>query len=402
MSEDERRLKVLVVEMGTGLGGASRSLFLTLKNIDPGTVDVTVMGWDGNSLIGRYEEAGIKFRPVGRLPLFRGLPTFWKNAVDFARFLPRYLRARPALRREAARIAAEGYDLIHFNHEHLFLVAALWRPLVDMPFTMHVRTNMWNTFVARWQVGRIAKTIARLVFITENEEKTFRGLGWHGEGDVVYNPVEINEDQAKPHPDVPNDGRFKIACLSQFTYLRGIDRLADLAQGLADSGRRDVLFVVAGRMELHGGLPGALGRVASEGGSFKDYIDRIGLADMFLFLGQVPDPERVLASCDMLAKPTREGNPWGRDIMESLGMGRPVLSVGTWTRFVENDVTGVIASEFDQDFYVRAILRLADDRALARKMGRTGRDRVAALSSPKTSAEALLVAWRSALTRAAY
>lgn len=400
MSGDERRLKVLVVEMGTGLGGASRSLFLTLKNLDPGTVDITVMGWDGNSLIARYEEAGISFRPAGRLPLFRGLPTFRKNAVDFARFLPGYLKARPTLRREAARIATEGYDLIHFNHEHLFLVAALWRPLLDMPFTMHVRTNMWNTFVARWQAGRIAKTIARLIFITENEEKTFHGLGWRGEGDVVYNPVEINESPSKPHPDIPNDGRFKIACLSQFTYLRGIDRLADLAQGLADAGRRDVLFVVAGRMELHGGLPGTLGRVAAEGGSFKDYIDRIGLADMFLFLGQVSDPDRVLASCDMLAKPTREGNPWGRDIMESLAMGKPVLSVGTWARFVENDVTGVIAPDFDLDFYVKALLRLADDRALARGMGDAGRNRVATLSSPQTSAEGLLSTWRATLSRA--
>ena len=39
---------------------------------------------------------------------------------------------------------------------------------------------------------------------------------------------------------------------------------------------------------------------------------------MFVFLGHVSEPERVLAGCNVLARLSRENNPWGRDVIEAL------------------------------------------------------------------------------------
>ena len=45
--------------------------------------------------------------------------------------------------------------------------------------------------------------------------------------------------------------------------------------------------------------------------------------------------DRCWPACDVVLKPTREANPWGRDILEGSPSGKPVISVGRYDRFVE-------------------------------------------------------------------
>ena len=80
---------------------------------------------------------------------------------------------------------------------------------------------------------------------------------------------------------------------------------------------------------------------------------------MFLFLGHVNDPESVLFACDSLAKPTRESNPWGRDILEAMAMGKPVISIGTYDSFVKDGRTGFLLKHYDSEKFADRITELA-------------------------------------------
>jgi glycosyltransferase involved in cell wall biosynthesis len=93
-------------------------------------------------------------------------------------------------------------------------------------------------------------------------------------------------------------------------------------------------------------------------------------------------------------KPTREANPWGRDIIEALAAGRPVLSVGRYDRFVEDGVTGVLQPDFDADAMAGRIARLADNRDEIERMALAGAARVAALCGGPARAADLLGFWR--------
>lgn len=109
---------------------------------------------------------------------------------------------------------------------------------------------------------------------------------------------------------------------------------------------------------------------------------------MMSFLGHTSEPERVLAAADLLIKPTRESNPWGRDVLEALAAGLPVLSVGEYPTFVEDGVTGVLQPEFDLEDLAARICSLADDRPAIARMGRAGAQRVASLcDGPARSAD---------------
>src|SRR3546814_16059692 len=115
-------------------------------------------------------------------------------------------------------------------------------------------------------------------------------------------------------------------------------------------------------MQLPRSLPGVLGSIARRGGTLADYAAAKGVGDMFLFLGHVTEPERVLAGCHALIKPTRENNPWGRDIVEAMAHGRPVISVGPWAKFVETGATGILPPIFDAPALARERAGLVDTR----------------------------------------
>ena len=150
---------------------------------------------------------------------------------------------------------------------------------------------------------------------------------------------------------------------------------------------------IAGDMSLTRSLPGELGRIGSRGGTLADYAASRDLGDMFCFLGHVTEPERVLAACDVLVKPTRHDNPWGRDIAEALAAAKPVLSVGAWTTLVETGHTGLLQPRFDAKQMAVAIAELVVDPALRRRMGEAGRERIRRLCNGPERARDLAAVW---------
>jgi glycosyltransferase involved in cell wall biosynthesis len=262
---------------------------------------------------------------------------------------------------------------------------------------MHVRTMIPRNTFGRWQCRRMQAANDRLIFITENERANVEAMLGHGaEGAVIYNIAAPREGAVAPHAAVPRDARLKVAVLANYAWIRGIDRMIEVAEALAARGRRDILFVMAGDMSLRGRLPGELGAIAHSGGTLADYAAKRGVAGMFLFLGHVAEPESVLAACDVLAKPTREDNPWGRDILEGLAAGKPVISIGRYDNFVETGATGFLLPEYGAVSFADTLLQLDADRALGRRLGDGAKARIAKLCDGRGRADDLAAVWREA------
>lgn len=387
---------MLCLDIEGGHGGSSRSLYETLRHVDAAAVEAEVWCKRDGPIRERYATLGIPSRVTPEMPKVSALPRVSRNLIVHALFLRDFVRARDFRRTLACEVEGR-FDLLHCNHESLWLLARWLRPRTGKALTMHVRTNPWDTPFARRQVRTIARSVDHVVFISENERATHRRLGAPGRGTVIHNIATLPDAEPEPHPAIPDDGRFKIASLSNTSWLRGTDRLVHVAAALAARGRRDVLFVMAGDVALGRAMPGALGSLARRGGTLKDYAMAEGVGDMILFLGHVAEPDRVLAACDALAKPTRENNPWGRDIIEAMAMGKPVFSVGDDATFVETGVTGVLQPVFDADDLADRIIALAGDREACRTLGDRGRERVARLCNGPRRAADLVAVWRQAV-----
>ena len=393
-------MRVLCLDIEGGFGGSSRSLFESLRHMR-GAAAAEVWCARAGPVLARYAEIGTPARATPGIPRFTALPRLSRNLVALARYGRDWLAASRFRAELAARCA--DADVVHLNHESLHGLGLWLRARVlGVRVCFHLRTMLPPGPFARWQSRRVAAAAHGVVYITENERARFLAhLGPGGREPpwrVIHN-IAVPVAGASPSPAIPADGRLVVACLSNYAWVRGIDRVVDIARALRDMGRRDVLFAVAGDMTLPRSLPGELGATARAGGDLAAHARRMGVDDMVMFLGHVTDPESVLAASHLLVKPTREANPWGRDIIEALVAGRPVLSVGGYDRFVEDGATGVLQQEFDAAAMAGRIARLADDRGEIDRMARAGAARVAALCDGPARAADLLGFWRELARR---
>ncbi|MEZ5648069.1 MAG: glycosyltransferase [Alphaproteobacteria bacterium] len=180
------------------------------------------------------------------------------------------------------------------------------------------------------------------------------------------------------------DSRYRVLCLANWDYRRGLDRLLDLAEVFKKRGDKAVQIIIAGNMKLRRSDPGYLGVAGRKGGTLEKVARQHGLTDEeILFLDHVTNPEAVLASCDAVIKPTRESNPWGRDIIEGMAAGKPVLSVGSWDRFIRHKDTGILIPIWDAEEFANEILYLAHNRDASDSMGDRAQKHIASLCGPE-------------------
>jgi glycosyltransferase involved in cell wall biosynthesis len=390
-------IRVLALDIEGGYGGSSRSLYESLRHTDREWVRPAVWCRKPGPVVGRYQGLCIPCRVAPTMPKMNSLPRLSRNVVALAGWFRDFHRSRDFRDALLASINDE-FDLVHFNHEGLFLLARWLRPRHAKPQTMHVRTMILDNAFGRWQCRQMAQCCDSLVFITENERDAVAArLGSEAPGKVIYNIAAPPTREARPHPAIPTDARLKIAVLSNYAWIRGTDRIIDVAAELKARGRRDVLFVLAGDMGLRGSLPGRLGQIARRDGTLADYAAERGVSDLCLFLGHVADPESVLVGCDALAKPSRNADPWGRDILEAMALGKPVIAIGKYDRFVETGATGILLDAFGADAMAETIVQLLDDRSRLHVMALNAASRAARLCDGKARAAELVEMWRTAI-----
>lgn len=338
-----------------------------------------------------YRKIDVPIEVVGDLPKASSLPRASRNLAQLALLHRDLFRARRTLARLAKE--AESVDLVHFNHEGFAHVAQWLRKHSEVPATVHIRTNVVPTMFARAQMRMISRSVDEVVFITSNEESTFRSLGGKAPGTVIRNPVEDTGD-AEPVIYDPAQGPLTIASLSNAAWVRGTDRLLLIAEALAHKSHAGVRFLVAGHQALSGKWPGLESEVAGGATTLEHIAQSRGLADYFDFRGHVPDPENVLMQSHLLIKPTRENNPWGRDIIEAMAAGRPVISVGHDKSFVETDETGLLQPEFDADGVADYLIGLSKQPQRLALMGKAAQERVRRLCDPAARASDLAAVWQ--------
>lgn len=355
---NRRKPRVLCLDIEGGFGGSSRSLFYLIKHMDQSRYDFEVWCKRQGPIQSAYKEIGVPCRVLPQMPKVSSLPRLSRNVYVFALAALDFLKAREFLKWSCREIH-DRFDLVHFNHEALFLLVAWLRNRVRVPFVTHVRTMLKHTPFSRFQYRTIARHSDRIIFISENERDNFLSLAGQGRGTVVYNIVEFPAHVPAAHPRIPGSDLFKVASLSNYSWHRATDRIVDLARYLQKSGKEGILFVVAGDMRLVGSLPGDLGRVARKGGTLEHYVRSLGLDKFFLFLGHVQGVESVLAGCDIVLRPSRGKDPWGRDVIEAMAQGKPVIAMGNYSKFVESGLNGYLFSEFDPEKVAEAIVYLS-------------------------------------------
>ena len=131
----------------------------------------------------------------------------------------------------------------------------------------------------------------------------------------------------------------------QYTLLQGCAQYADALR--------------ANRAKVH--LFGSDNLGGAEGIQLAKYIWEHKIKDIASLDGWTAEVEETMSTMHCIVRPDFTGSPWGRDVIEAMSIGRPVLATGENTVFVQPDVTGRLVPPKDPAALGRALVDLSGD-----------------------------------------
>lgn len=255
-------------------------------------------------------------------------------------------------------------DLVHI---HSPMVAAFARPALwsmrRRPAVVYTEHNSWDCYALPTRFGNaatyalddahlaVSAAAARSVPapLRRNVEVLTHGIDVHS---VAGRRSEREAGRASlgVGPDMT-----VVITVANLRHEKGYDVLLDAA-ALAAAKRPDLLFISVGQ-----------GPLTSE---MEERRGRLGLGERFRFLGFRDDVHRLLAAADVFCLASRnEGLPVA--LMEAYAIGLPVVAtrVGGLPEVVENAGSGMLVDPEDPEALANAVLALAADEPLRRKLG---------------------------------
>jgi glycosyltransferase involved in cell wall biosynthesis len=110
--------------------------------------------------------------------------------------------------------------------------------------------------------------------------------------------------------------------------------------------------------------------------ALRAFAKEVGVADAVRFLGHVTPIQRAIEDAAIVVVPSM-GEGFGMVALEAMERGRPVVAaaIGGLGELVQDGETGLLVAPGEPEPLREAIVRLAKDPELARKMGEAGRVR---------------------------
>jgi glycosyltransferase involved in cell wall biosynthesis len=339
-------MKIVSITPDIDSGGAAKSLFVLARALARQDRKLHVISIAQASRTKRKVE---ELRAMGVEVSFFNIPyfplqlivcpiPFWANAKRTLARLGEFRRLRGLVRDLSP-------DVLHYNSYTTLHIAAL---LGGIPSVLHAREVLvepaWMLpLLKKIMRSRIAEVIAISPEEGEQAERLF-GL-----------PVTtiFNSPLAPPtFAPLPDSTPLVYGVFSHITPIKGqlelVRACAKAARGLREAGVE--IRVFGGTVGIHQNYYESVVRE----------IEANGIGDIITLAGFTDDPEGEMRKCHLIVRPDATGQPWGRDIIESMSMGRPILAAGSSQTFVKPGETGLLVPPKDTEALAAALLTLAD------------------------------------------
>lgn len=340
------------VDIEGGWGGSSRSLFELVSRLPRNEFEPLVAHRQPGPLTARYAAIGIRTVEVPEIGSY--VPRQRGAIRNLVLKTPQLMRTGAAARRMASIAREQGIDLVHLNHDGLFLLAAALKRQIGLPLIVHCRAaGLADNLLGRWLAGNLARHAQHIFFISPNEETRYR-LCQRGAGP----PSEVMWNIASVLPErLPLSEPPEAVFLGNIDHSKGVDRLFDLAEALDLAGAPPLRIAIYGKARNSSTYARDILRrcenVASGRIEFRGYTD---------------SPESVLRGAFALLRPSRGNDPWGRDVIEAACSGVPVLATGEFDGVVQPGRTGYLFPQFEPAAMARALIDLLQDGAMWQSM----------------------------------
>ncbi len=310
---------------------------------------------------------------TGHEELIDGVEVFRVDRVGIPR-LKGLSFLHSATRRLLALSREHDYDLVHCHNGIGGLVGYRWRSSFRKPYVV----TLHGSIATSMRAGLVVRTLARLIeeFSVKNADAvTFDGSSLLedfvtstriGRGKAFYIPNAVDTEEFSPHSGVkPYEGvhldTTNVVYVGRLVPGKGLFTLLDaFSQAWSEMGELSLIVVGEGPF---------LKRM-------KQYVENQTPIPDVHFLGAVPhgDLQRIYAASSMVVLPSvSEG--LSRVLLEAMSCGKPVIATNIPANLslVEDGANGLIVPVGNAGILAETILKLAKNKNLQGKLGRTAR-----------------------------
>ena len=126
------RPRVLCLDIEGGHGGSSRSLYQSLAHLSKSEAEVEVWCRRAGAIQTLYASCDVSCSVMPAMQHVSSLPRLSRNLYVYARAYLKFPASR-GFRGELSAAVNERFDIVHFNHESLFLLARWLRSRTRAP-----------------------------------------------------------------------------------------------------------------------------------------------------------------------------------------------------------------------------------------------------------------------------
>jgi glycosyltransferase involved in cell wall biosynthesis len=408
---------VLFIDADGGWGGAPKSLLTLVKHLNSNDFrPVLLIGMPG-PVIDEYRKRGISLyvEPLSCFVYHRN------NRGSLLKKITMMVRMGPKVIMTLRKIVKlEEIDLVHINSVVILPTALLFKMFFSLPVIFHVREMLLENIVGKIQNKLIYFSGDKIVVPSENEARQFAKGKECDKVLVRYNPVDMREfqfssvERERIRREVKVDeGTIILSTIGAIVPGKGQDRIIEIVRDIKKQYDGKIKFLIVGKIDIpkeKGRMRKLLRFVRGENKLQKfqlelaEKIIQYGLQDDMTIMDHRRDVWRILSASDIVVRTSRLNDPWGRDIIESMAVGRPIVATGTYDRFLENGVNGfLVPPQRTEEETIKEIseklLILIRDRELRESMGKNNVIKGRILFDPQKYALSMDEIYKSALDK---
>ncbi len=329
--QKNKSINTLHVDIEGGFGGSARSLFEIVKLLKKASYNPYIIYAKAGPNKERYESINVEAELFPEF--FTFVPRKIKSLKNFIFSLPKIKNSFTLAKKIEKEVNNREIDVIHLNYEGLFATCFWLRVLgVKTPVIMHSRAIMpMDNLFTRWIVRTISRNASFVFFISDNEKDVFKGINPKFENyEILFNISSAKTIEA------PNWESNEVVYMGNLNYSKGADRLVDVANELKLLNSK-LKIKVYGEDRQGKGFEGKI----------RSKIKELDISDYIELCGHTKVPYEIMGKSFATIRPSRENDPWGRDLIESTVIGIPVLATGSYGGVVEDSKTGYLFDSFD-------------------------------------------------------
>lgn len=383
-------MKVLFVQVHSGIGGATTSMFqlireLKKKGFKP---EVLITGGDG-PLVSWLKENGVPVRMESNLLSYghgNGARTeFW----SFPPFRPltELFKLRKSIKRYQQIFQEIRPDLVYLNSSILW-PAAIAAKNTGIRVVTHVREVWYHGIfgIRKRYFIRLTEKLSDHIFVLSHFSKSQFSKNAHDKITVAYNAVdfrrydEVSEDMSALKVKLGLDPyKVMIVMLGGALAHKGGSIFLKAAKRIVQKSKRTE-FAVLGHVTPYfpwndNSLKGRLRRFlyVDPGNVFQKEVDQHKLRDFVHFPGAVSNVAEWIKASDILVFPATTDH-FGRPLIEAGYSKVPVIASDTDTskELVPNGQNGLLFKNKSATSLVNAISALISEPATRHRMGKEG------------------------------